>query len=927
MAKVPLKFVTATWVVVSWLLIGGLLPRAWAQSDMLAFESPTGEWLALGQSYFTTNSAEISVSGNATLIEVKAVGIEFMFTAPQGSTFAIGSYPNAVTAQMNTTTAGLSVYTSRGCKEYSGSIRILELEVVDGVIERLWLMSTQRCDGSAIPSYSEIRYRSLKAGPAHPYRLLRVPQDFPSLQEAVDIALDGHTVEVGPGTYQGGVEIRSKSIRLVSKDGPASTIIMGLPSKPAITFSENNSTDGSLEGFTIRGGSRGCFVNRASPRIAGNRFQLNQIPVHLSQTSAVVVSNLISDSVVSSDIERFGDGIYIDGAGRPVVEHNRIERTVSGVYATSPSVPILRNNRFESNGYGIILSDVSIGDVAQNVFFGILYSGIDLTVKTGPGPVIRFNTIYGSEAVGINASGSLSELVISRNVVSGMRGISFQTSSVAVPPGVVNNDVYSPIGTSFIGSLPNLNGIGGNFVDNPRFVFGPGGDLRLLPTSPAVDRVKASLELLTDIDGNKRATDSVTGQIGFTDVGAYEYIPGPPRPSQSILVKSKSDSVQLVWSKFDLAYMYEVRRSSSLEGPFEVIANVEEEHFEDFEAISGQLYYYAIAGINDWGVGGSTDPVGGRIDNRAPVVVNDVIEGDEDTIFEARILDNDTDPDGDPLTYRIVTRPSQCTIHALPRSILIRPRSDWNGSDVIVYEVVDALGAVARGMATLRVGAVNDPPMLGWAEFGVDVDTRIQLSLPVADPDGDAPSIRIITPATNGIVTVVRGKAAVFYQPAHGFIGTDRFQLETFDKFSTGNSQWYLVHVLPPPDLDGDGMDDVWEKLNGVSDPLADPDQDGSSNYAEFLALTKPTDTNSILKIDGIVQSPGGIQLNWTSVGSVRYRVFSSENGLDWTALTSTPDEEIDSTTPKRASKKSYIDSRPQPTIGARFYMLQVVGP
>jgi hypothetical protein len=57
-------------------------------------------------------------------------------------------------------------------------------------------------------------------------------------------------------------------------------------------------------------------------------------------------------------------------------------------------------------------------------------------------------------------------------------------------------------------------------------------------------------------------------------------------------------------------------------------------------------------------------------------------------------------------------------------------------------------------------------------------------------------------------------------------------------------------------DDDHDGMADVWETANNVSDPNDDPDGDGATNLEEYIAGTDPHDGLSYLKIDRI--SVGG---------------------------------------------------------------------
>ena len=84
-------------------------------------------------------------------------------------------------------------------------------------------------------------------------------------------------------------------------------------------------------------------------------------------------------------------------------------------------------------------------------------------------------------------------------------------------------------------------------------------------------------------------------------------------------------------------------------------------------------------------------------------------------------------------------------------------------------------------------------------------------------------------------------------------------------------------------DTDGNGLPDWWEQqffghLTGTN-PNADPDHDGASNLAEYLAGTNPTNYNSALRLSELrAAGTNGVVLEWPGVAGRNYRLLRATN-------------------------------------------------
>jgi hypothetical protein len=92
-----------------------------------------------------------------------------------------------------------------------------------------------------------------------------------------------------------------------------------------------------------------------------------------------------------------------------------------------------------------------------------------------------------------------------------------------------------------------------------------------------------------------------------------------------------------------------------------------------------------------------------------------------------------------------------------------------------------------------------------------------------------------------------------------------------------------------PADSDNDGMLDSYERafglIVGIDDSALDPDRDGHSNLQESWAYTAPFDANSRLRITAITISNGMVDLDFSTVAGISYRLEASTNLTDWSPV------------------------------------------
>lgn len=166
------------------------------------------------------------------------------------------------------------------------------------------------------------------------------------------------------------------------------------------------------------------------------------------------------------------------------------------------------------------------------------------------------------------------------------------------------------------------------------------------------------------------------------------------------------------------------------------------------------------------------------IANNPPTAYSQSVALDEDT--QVGIVLTGTDPDGDPVTFQVVSGPSNGSLSGAAPNLAYTPNPDYFGLDSFAFRTSDGKLTSTPATVSISVTPVNDDPLTESQLLETEVDTPLAITLIATDPDGDPLTYVIYEWPQWGTLT---GDAPddLVYTPAPGFIGADRFQYSVTD--------------------------------------------------------------------------------------------------------------------------------------------------
>jgi len=153
-----------------------------------------------------------------------------------------------------------------------------------------------------------------------------VPDDYPSIQEAINGTPDGDIVILRAGTYYENISFLGKAITIQGESGAQATVIDGSGAGTTVTFNSSAGPDSVMDGVTIANGTSanggGIYCNAASSPTIVNCIIVNNTATELGgaiycdRSSSPTIANCV---ITGNTAGWQGGGIYCYNASATVV--------------------------------------------------------------------------------------------------------------------------------------------------------------------------------------------------------------------------------------------------------------------------------------------------------------------------------------------------------------------------------------------------------------------------------------------------------------------------------------------------------------------------------------------------------------------------------------------------------------------------------
>ncbi|NQU05488.1 MAG: choice-of-anchor D domain-containing protein, partial [Calditrichaeota bacterium] len=596
--------------------------------------------------------------------------------------------------------------------------------------------------------------------------VLNVPDEYETIQAAIDRAADGDTVLVEPGEYVENIDFIGKNIVVLGNpDDPSEVVIDGDENGSVVTMENNEGEGAELLALTITNGSSqnggGIFLDEASPKINNCIIRNNNITgsgagIYCWQNSNPIIRNsLFTDNSAENNAGGGdGGGLFANDDSDPVL----IGCTIINNFAKSSggAIQIEVNSTIELEN--CLIANNSAWDYGTAIFIHGSDCILHITNTT-----IAFNSSNLEQAVTTIVCGRDVRIFVDNSILWNPDGN--ELNAIFEGNGSeawIDYSVVYPGEHSFYLGNGEVNWGEGNIDADPLFADPDNGDYNLSWANyPEYDETRSPCINSGDPESDNDPDDT------RADMGAFYF---DHEPDNDIAVEP-ADSIN--FAEVSVADASDEALTISNVGELSLTVNdieIDGEGFDvdfegsfDLESGGEQAFTITFAPeqVGNFGAEltiSSNDPNEGNFVitltgigvNDAPEIVSPIDDVDLNEDFEPFVIANLSDVfrdlNGDELSFDVVSSDENFIVELIDGSQLqLSAVEHWFGDAVVTVTADDGVGARDRGPVrelrqigisnmdnprrddvteeqfNVQVNAVNDPPV--WTD--VPEDTTI----------------------------------------------------------------------------------------------------------------------------------------------------------------------------------------------------------
>jgi parallel beta-helix repeat protein len=220
--------------------------------------------------------------------------------------------------------------------------------------------------------------------------VIHVPDNYKTIQEAVEKALPKDTIIVKEGAYRENIVI-AKPLIIKSSKGPDATSVQADNSDKPV-FKLNNVNEAAIIGFKITGSAASGIhlISSQYNEINSNKISGNEIGIFLHSSNNNTLTNNQADSneqigiylelsdnniLKENSADKNNDkGIFLSSSNsNSLIKNSVYLNTWNGITLWSSQNNMLQDNNVFRNTYGIVISDSEENALIDNTIWSNIY--------------------------------------------------------------------------------------------------------------------------------------------------------------------------------------------------------------------------------------------------------------------------------------------------------------------------------------------------------------------------------------------------------------------------------------------------------------------------------------------------------------------------------------------------------------------------